>query len=121
MENPQEKRSFAPVFWLLFGGGGMLAALFGPALIVITGFLAPLGLPEPFADYAHAISFARNPFGKLVLLAVIALFVWHGAERLYLTLRDMRAGPHWLLKWLCYGGAALISLITIASLVRIGF
>ena len=30
---PVLKRSNAPIFWSLFGAGGMLAALFGPALV----------------------------------------------------------------------------------------
>ena len=38
------KRSIAPVFWLLFGAGGMLAALAGPALVLITGLAAPTGI-----------------------------------------------------------------------------
>ena len=31
------KRSNAPVFWLLFGAGGMLSALLGAMLVFITG------------------------------------------------------------------------------------
>ncbi|MEI6722867.1 MAG: fumarate reductase subunit D, partial [Betaproteobacteria bacterium] len=31
------KRSNAPIFWSLFGAGGMLSALTGPALVFITG------------------------------------------------------------------------------------
>ena len=31
------KRSNAPIFWLLFGAGGMLSALLGSMLIFITG------------------------------------------------------------------------------------
>ena len=30
------RRSNAPVFWLMFGAGGMLSALFGSALVFIT-------------------------------------------------------------------------------------
>lgn len=47
------KRSVAPVFWLLFGAGGMLSALFGPALIILTGFVIPRGwgLPANFGDF----------------------------------------------------------------------
>jgi fumarate reductase subunit D len=55
------------------------------------------------------------------VLAVIALFFWHGAERMFLTLKDMRAGPLPLLRLLTYGVAALLSLVTIALLLAIGF
>jgi fumarate reductase subunit D len=110
-----QRRSIAPIFWLLFGAGGMLAAFFGPPLLIISGFLVP------FPDFASAISFARSPLGKLVLLIIITLFVWHGAERLYLTLRDMRVGPTWLLQLFSYGGAAVVSLFTIVLLLQIGF
>ncbi len=117
------KRSIAPVFWLLFGAGGMLSALFGPALIILTGFLLPhgWGLPARFADYSHVVAFVRNPFAKIVLLAVIALFFRHGAERMFLTLKDMRAGPLLLLRIMTYGLAAVLTLMTIALLLAIGF
>jgi fumarate reductase subunit D len=98
------KRSVAPVFWLLFGAGGMLSALFGPALIILTGFMIPHGwrLPANFGDFPHMLAFARHPIGKLVVLAVIALFFWHGAERMFLTLKDMRAGKSLVLRLLTY-------------------
>jgi fumarate reductase subunit D len=117
------KRSMAPVFWLLFGAGGMLSALFGPALIVLTGLMLPhgWGIPASFADFPHVLGFVRHPLGKLVVLVVIALFFWHGAERMFLTLKDMRAGPLPLLRLLTYGVAALLSLVTIALLLAIGF
>ena len=38
------KRSNAPIFWGLFGAGCMMAALFGPVMIFITGIAVPLGL-----------------------------------------------------------------------------
>lgn len=117
------KRSVAPLFWLLFGAGGMLAALFGPALVIITGLAAPtsVGGAASIMDYAHAVAFARHPLGKLVLAVVISLFAWHGAERIYLTLRDMHFGPrHWLAR-LSYGSAGVVTLMTIAALLTIGF
>src|SRR5947207_740916 len=65
--HPRPRRSIAPVFWLLFGAGGMLSALFGPALIILTGIMAPhgWGLPSSFTDFASAQAFVRNPIGKL--------------------------------------------------------
>jgi fumarate reductase subunit D len=117
------KRSIAPIFWLLFGAGGMLSALFGPALIILTGFMLPngWGLPPSFADFSHVLGFVCHPIGKLVILAVIALFLWHGAERMFLTLKDMRAGKLPLLRLITYGVAALLTLVTIALLLAIGF
>ncbi|MGA7803336.1 fumarate reductase subunit FrdD [Bradyrhizobium sp.] len=121
--HPAPKRSIAPVFWLLFGAGGMLSALFGPALIILTGFMLPhgWGVPANFADFAHVLAFVRHPLGKLLVLAVITLFFWHGAERLFLTLKDMRAGNLLLLRLMTYGVAALLTLVTIALLLAIGF
>ena len=123
LHHPAPKRSVAPVFWLLFGAGGMLSALFGPALIILTGFMLPhgWGVPASFSDFAHVLGFVRHPIGKLVVLAVIALFFWHGAERLFLTLKDMRAGPPLVLRLMTYGVAALLTLVTIALLLAIGF
>jgi fumarate reductase subunit D len=121
--HPRPRRSIAPVFWLLFGAGGMLSALFGPALIILTGIMAPhgWGLPMSFTDFASAQAFARNPVGKLVVFAVITLFFWHGAERLFLTLKDMRAGGPMLLRLATYGVAALLTLLTLILLLLIGF
>ena len=115
------KRSVAPVFWLLFGAGGMLSALFGPALVLITGIAAPtgIGVSPDFMSFAHATAFAQHPLGKLILFGVIALFIWHGAERIYLTLRDMHVGGRLPLMWLCYGTAGALTLVTIAALVII--
>ncbi len=118
-----EKRSISPIFWLMFGAGGMLSALFGPALILITGILAPTGtwLPKSFLSYEHALAFAQNPLGKLIVLAVISLFFWHGAERIFLTLKDMKAGPLPGLKMATYGVAAVVTLVTFLVLLSIGF
>jgi fumarate reductase subunit D len=117
------KRSVAPLFWLPFGAGGMLSALIGPALVLITGLMAPTGtgLAPGFMSFARASAFARHPLGKLILFGVIALFLWHGAERIYLTLRDMRAAGKLALMWICYGTAGALTFVTAAALVIIGF
>ena len=92
------KRSIAPIFWLLFGAGGMLAALTGPALVLITGLAAPtgIGVSPSFMSFARATAFAEHPLGKLFLFGVIALFVWHGAEE--------RSFEQVLFQWLPVGG-----------------
>jgi len=122
-DKPLPKRSISPLFWLLFGAGGMLSALFGPALILVTGVMVPhgWGVPASFGSYDNVLAFARNPVGKLVLLALIALLFWHAAERLFLTLHDMRVAPAPLLRWLTYGVAALLTIVVVVLLLAIGF
>jgi succinate dehydrogenase subunit D len=122
-DSPLPERTIAPLFWLLFGAGGMLAALFGPALILITGIMIPhnLGMREDLSSYDTVLAVVRNPIGKLVLLAVIALLYWHAAERAFLTLRDMRVGPASLLRWVTYGLAAVLSVLVAALLLVAGF
>lgn len=95
------KRSHKPIFWSLFGAGGMLSALVGPALVFITGIAVPLGLMQ--VDYE---AIARHPAGKLALLLVIGLFLFHGCHRMYHCLHDfgIHVGPG--LKALFHGFAA---------------
>ena len=56
------KRSNAPIFWALFGAGGMLSALLGPMLVFITGIAVPLGLilPADTMSYPHMLAFAQQ-------------------------------------------------------------
>lgn len=84
------KRTNKPIFWLPFGGGGMLSALIGPMLIFITGIAVPAGflLPANAMNYDRMLAFAHNPLGKLFLLVVIGLFLFHGCHRAYHCLHD---------------------------------
>jgi fumarate reductase subunit D len=117
------KRSNAPTFWLLFGGGGMLAALFGTMLVFITGIAAPLSWPfgPDLLSYPRAMAFAQNWIGKGFLFVVIALFAWHAAHRLKVTLHDVGIHPGPLSKLVCYGTALAITVIAGWSLLSIGF
>lgn len=87
------KRSNKPIFWSLFGAGGMLAALAGPALVFITGIAAPLGKAD--IGYERAAAFAQSGLGKLALFGVISLLLFHGCHRMYHCLHDfgIHVGP----------------------------
>ena len=54
-----------PILWLPFAGGGLVAALIMPVLILITGVLVPLGVLH--LPYDRMAAFAHNPIGKLIL------------------------------------------------------
>lgn len=58
----ERKRSNAPIFWALFGAGGMLSAVLGPMLVFITGIAVPLGLllPADTMSYPKMLAFAQN-------------------------------------------------------------
>lgn len=107
------KRSNKPIFWSLFGAGGMLSALIGPMLIFITGIAVPSGilLDTQAMSYGHALAFARNGFGKLAIFIVISLFLFHGLHRMYHSVHDfgVHVGPG--LKALFHGLAIAGSLV----------
>ena len=115
------KRSNDPIFWSLFGAGGVLAAFLLPMLIFITGIAVPLGILSPETlGYARVHAFAASVTGKLFLVAVIGLTLWHSAHRIFLSLHDL--GIHrgrMFFKWLCYGLAALGTAIVLVLLVAI--
>ena len=117
------KRSNAPFFWLMFGAGGMLSALLGTALILITGLAAPLGigLKTDFMSYSRTLAFAQNFVGKGFVFVVIALFAWHAAHRIFHSLHDVGIPHGTPSKLVCYGSALVMTLVAAYSLLRIGF
>jgi len=117
------KRSNAPVFWGLFGAGGMLSALLGPMLVFITGIAVPLGLvlPRDFMSYPRMLAFAQHWAGKSFVFAVIALFIWHAAHRIFHSLHDVGIRTGAVAKLIFYGAALLVTLLTLRALLVIGF
>jgi len=117
------KRSNEPIFWALFGAGGMVSALLGPVLIFVTGLAVPLGfvLPRRTMDYGAMLDFARNPIGKLAILAVISLFLFHGCHRMVHSLHDLGIRTGQTAQILFYGFAITGTVIAAVILLRIGF
>jgi fumarate reductase subunit D len=117
------KRSHEPIFWSLFGAGGMLSAAIAPILIFITGIIAPTGLwmPPEALDHARVLGFAQHWIGKLLILAVISLFLFHAAHRIYHGLHDLgvHAGTGTMVA--AYGSALAGTFAAAALLLKIGF
>lgn len=116
------KRSSQPFFWTLFGAGGMLSALIGAMLAFITGIAGPLGagVPGRALEHAHALAIARSVPGKVLLFAVVSLFLWHAAHRIFHSLHDVgiHTGP--AAKVACYGTALFGTIAALAALLAIG-
>jgi fumarate reductase subunit D len=117
------KRSHEPIFWSLFGAGGVLSALIAPVLILITGILVPMDLwvrPQALG-YMRVLGFAQTWIGKVLLLAVISLFLFHAAHRIYHGLHDLgvHAGTGTMIA--AYGGAFLATLAAAWLLLSVGF
>ena len=117
------KRSNAPIFWLLFGAGGMLSALLGTMLVFITGIAVPLGWPLPASSmsYPHMLGFAQHWAGKGFVFIVIALFAWHAMHRIFHSLHDVGVHATGPAKLACYLVALVVTLVAAVSLLSIGF
>jgi fumarate reductase subunit D len=110
-------KSNKPMLWLPFAGGGLVAALIIPVLILITGVLVPLGVLH--LRYETIAAFAHHPIGKLIVLGAVALPAWHAAHRLRMTAHDLGLGGGVAVKAACYGTAWLLILAAAGALLAI--
>lgn len=103
-------------WWFLFSQGGVLTALLLPAHVVVQGILGPLGI-VPVADrhYDTWVNVLSNPLVKLYLLVFFAFAFFHFAHRLRYLLVDvgLHAAKSVPAQIIFYGGAALVTLITL--------
>jgi fumarate reductase subunit D len=98
------KSSNEAFWWSLFSAGGMVAALFVPAHIVLNGIAEPLGWVS--ADHMRAL--VSHPFTKLYLFVLFALPFFHCAHRIRHTLYDTGLREYQTpIAVLCYGAALI--------------
>ena len=111
-------KSNKPIVWSLFAAGGTLAAFLAPVLVVLFLFAA-LGHAPALLHYSQLHAFAAHWFGKVFLLTVIALFLWHAAHRLRVTLHDFGLRQDAAVAVVVYVIAAAGTLATMLFLLRI--
>ena len=88
------RRSDEPIYWGLFGAGGMVVAMLLPVIVLITGLLVPMGIMDvETMSYERALEFASSWWGACILLVIIALPIWHGMHRIYHGLHDPGSTP----------------------------
>ena len=114
------KKSNEPIFWSLFAAAGMVAALFIPVFIIITGIVVPFKLTgEEHFYYERIHGAVSNPIIRLLLFALIVLPLFHFAHRFRSILSDiglLKFRP--IISVFCYGGAIIGASITALVLWR---
>ena len=114
------KRHLEPLFWSLFGAGGIVTAMITPVLVLIVGLCVPLGIiPADALSYDRMMAFAGSWFGRLALAGVIILSLWHCIHRIYHSLHDFGFHPGIAMKTLFYGSALVFSIATITMVLLV--
>jgi fumarate reductase subunit D len=111
-------KSNKPIFWSLFAAGGTLAAFLAPVLALLF-VLAASGYRPDLLGYGPLHGFAAHWFGKLFLLGVITLFLWHAAHRLRVTVYDFGLRQDSIVAVVVYMVAALGTGLSLFFLLRI--
>lgn len=107
------KRSNEPIFWSLFGAGGVVASMVAPALVFITGLALPLGLLAPEAlGYERMRALVGSLPGALLLFVVISLTLWHTMHRINHSLHDVGINAGLAGKVIFYGLAFIGTVAT---------
>ncbi len=104
---------FEPLWWILFGAGGFIAAFTIPGLITGLFLLGPLGFFESGLAYERVLGLATQPLGRVFLIAVISLTLWHSAHHLRHLCIDLGVGG----QGAAYGSYGFALLGTIAAFV----
>jgi fumarate reductase subunit D len=100
------KRTPEPYLWLLFSGGGVVAALVLPVLVLLFGVLMPLGVVDwPTAEHLRAL--LGNVIVRVALAAVAVLCLFHAAHRIRFTSEELLGIARFdlVIAVICYGGA----------------
>ena len=113
-------KSNEPILWAMFSAGGMVAAMFIPILVVITGIVVPSGVAgEESLAFERLHGAVSHPVTRIILFGLIALPFFHWAHRFRFTLVDVGLQRvRTLISILCYGGAMVGTVITAIVLWR---
>lgn len=110
-----------PIIWQLFGGGMLLGAFLFPAYLFVVGFAAPTGIaPADGLAYERMFALASSIPGRALLAAAIALPLWAAAHHVRHIFIDFGAlAKDGITGLVCYGLAALGSLLAIVAVIRL--
>ena len=69
--------------------------------------------------YERVLAMVQNPIGKGLVFLAVFLPAWHAAHRLRITAHDFGIRADTAVMTVCYGLAALATLVAVVSLIRI--
>ncbi|GGO76602.1 fumarate reductase subunit FrdD [Nonomuraea cavernae] len=100
------KRTLEPYLWLLFSGGGVVAALALPVLVLLFGVLMPLGVVD-WPSAGHLTALLDHLLVRLALVVVVVLCLFHAAHRIRFTSEELLGIARFdlVIAVLCYGAA----------------
>jgi fumarate reductase subunit D len=111
-------RSNKPIVWSLFAAGGTFAAFVTPVMILVTGVAVAFGLlPAEALTYERVLPLVQSPIGRGIVFLVVFLPAWHAAHRLRITAHDFGIRADTPVMVVCYGLAALATLVTLVALI----
>lgn len=107
-------RSDEPMYWLMFGAGGMVASIVLPAIMVIliVAGLTADDLQHGMLNLGQIASVFSNWFLSLVVFGIVFLLSFYALHRMHHSSHDF--GIHSKATWyIAYGTAAAISFISL--------
>ncbi len=114
-------RSKEAFWWSLFVTGGVLASLFIPAFVIITGFLLPTGETELAGErYEYLSGLLSSGLTKVLLVVVVGFGFFHCAHRIRHMAIDLGLQAYAAaVAAICYGGATVGLAASIMVVLRL--
>ncbi|MBQ2381496.1 MAG: hypothetical protein II291_02875 [Succinivibrio sp.] len=107
-------RSDEPMYWLLFGAGGMVASMVLPAIMVVliaAGYTSD-DLNSGFLNLNQVHNIFSNWLLSLIVFGVVFLLSFYALHRMHHSSHDF--GIHSKITWyIAYGFAAAVSFVSL--------
>lgn len=120
MINYSPKRSDEPIWWGLFGAGGVWFAMITPVTVLLMGILLPLhGFGVVDIGYDKVYAFVSHPIGGVFTVLSLSLPMWHAMHRVHHGLHDLQIHLGTVGKYACYLAAALVTVLATVWVIQL--